>query len=120
MVIATVCGALAAHGLKERLTPAMLTAFETAVRYQFYQSLGLLAIGVLGANPAAEALDARLQSRLSMAAWLLLAGIVLFCGSLYALALGAPHVLGAVTPLGGASLILGWIAFVLAFRSAGR
>ena len=112
LAIATVCGALAAHGLSSRLSPQMLQVFDTGVRYQFYHSLGLLAIGVLQATRASR--------ELRRSAWLLAIGIALFSGSLYALAFGAPHALGVVTPIGGAALILGWIAFVLEIRPTDR
>ena len=120
IAIATICGALAAHGLKSHLTPQMLDAVETGVRYQFYHSLGLLAIGALAANRSVEAtgggaetVGGRTLRRLTLSVWLIVAGIVLFSGSLYALALGAPRALGAVTPVGGLALIIGWLAFVL-------
>jgi uncharacterized membrane protein YgdD (TMEM256/DUF423 family) len=103
-------GAFGAHGLKGRLSPEMLAVFETAVRYQMYHALALLivaaAIGHLG--------SARL---LVLAGWLFFAGIVLFSGSLYAMALGAGS-LGVVTPLGGLLFLTGWACLVL-FALAG-
>src|SRR5262249_9558388 len=85
-------GAFAAHGLRGRLTPEMLAVFETGVRYQMYHVFAILivaaAIGHLG--------SARL---LAIAGWCFLAGILLFSGSLYALALSGVGVLGAITPL---------------------
>src|SRR5579864_8113295 len=87
-------GAFGAHGLRSRLSADMLGVFETAVRYQMYHALALVAtaaaIGRLG--------DARL---LVTAGWAFVVGIVLFSGSLYALALSGVSVLGAITPLGG-------------------
>lgn len=94
-------GAFGAHGLRSRLSPEMLAVFETAVRYQMYHAFALLltaaAIGRLG--------DARW---LVVAGWCFAAGIVLFSGSLYALALTGVSVLGAVTPLGGVAFLIGW------------
>jgi uncharacterized membrane protein YgdD (TMEM256/DUF423 family) len=94
-------GAFGAHGLRSRLTPELLTVFETSVRYQMYHVFALLivsaAIGHLG--------NARL---LTMAGWFFFAGILIFSGSLYALALTGKGVLGAITPFGGLALLVGW------------
>ena len=99
-LIATIAGAFAAHALKDRLDPAMLAAFETGARYQMYHSLALLAVAALGDRlPDGEA---------TAAAWLFAAGIVLFCGSLYALALTGHRSLGMVTPFGGLAFMAGW------------
>jgi uncharacterized membrane protein YgdD (TMEM256/DUF423 family) len=102
---ATACGAFGAHALQSRLAPDRLHVYETAVRYHFFHALGLLAIGL-----AARTLDSGL---LRWSAILVIAGVLVFSGSLYALALGAPRPLGAVTPLGGLALIAGWIAFAI-------
>src|SRR5678809_882549 len=87
-------GAFGAHALRSRLSADLLAVFETAVRYQMYHAFAILivalAIGHIG--------EARL---LTMAGWSFVAGVVLFSGSLYALALSGVGVLGAVTPLGG-------------------
>ena len=110
LALATAAGALGAHSLKASLAPQSFELFETAIRYHFYHSLGLLGIGIVaGARPTRW---------IMRSAWLLLAGIVLFCGSLYALTFGAPRMLGVITPLGGAALILGWLSFAVAVRSA--
>jgi uncharacterized membrane protein YgdD (TMEM256/DUF423 family) len=103
LALATVAGALAAHTLKSHWAPERLDVFDTAVRYQFYQSLGLLGIGL--------ALRTFEAGTLRAAALLIVVGIIFFCGSLYALTLGAPRVIGAVTPLGGLALIAGWLVF---------
>jgi uncharacterized membrane protein YgdD (TMEM256/DUF423 family) len=100
---ATTCGAFGAHALQSRLSPDRLHVFETAVRYHFFHALGLLAIGL-----AVRTADSGL---LRWSAGLVITGVIVFSGSLYALALGAPRVLGAVTPLGGLALIAGWIVF---------
>jgi uncharacterized membrane protein YgdD (TMEM256/DUF423 family) len=104
-------GAFGAHGLRSRLSPDMLAVFETAVRYQMYHVFALLlvaaAMGRLG--------DARL---LSLAGWFFVAGIVLFSGSLYALALTGMATLGAITPVGGLAFLIGWAC--LAFYAAAR
>lgn len=103
---ATVLGALGAHALQARLAPDRLQVYDTAVRYHFYHALGLLAIGL-----AARAVDTGLMRS---AAILVIAGIVLFSGSLYALTFGAPRLIGVITPVGGVALILGWLAFAAA------
>ena len=111
LAAATACGAFGAHALQNRLAPDRLHVYETAVRYHFFHALGLLAIGL-----AIRALDSLL---LRWSAVLVIAGLIVFSGSLYALALGAPRPLGAVTPLGGLALIAGWIAFAAGvWRSA--
>lgn len=106
VALATVLGAFGAHALQARLTPERLDVYETAVRYQFYHSLGLLAIGVV----------ARMSPTplLKWAALLIVFGIVLFSGSIYALSFGAPRALGPITPLGGLALIAGWVLFAVA------
>jgi uncharacterized membrane protein YgdD (TMEM256/DUF423 family) len=101
-----VLGAFGAHALKERLSAEALSVWQTAVQYHFWHALALLA-----ASAAAGQLDA-LWAR--AAGWLFVAGVVVFSGSLYALALGAPRALGMITPLGGVALILGWIALAIA------
>jgi len=106
---ATVLGALGAHAL--RLSPDQLRVYETAVRYHFFHALGLLAIGLL--VRAADSALARFS------AGLIVSGIVLFSGSLYALTFGAPRGIGIVTPIGGVALIVGWIAFAAAALRAG-
>ncbi len=103
---ATLLGALGAHALQSRVAPDRLEVYETAVRYHFYHGLGLLAIGL-----AARAIDSGL---LRAAAILVIVGIVLFSGSLYALTFGAPRVIGVMTPVGGVALIAGWIVFAAA------
>jgi uncharacterized membrane protein YgdD (TMEM256/DUF423 family) len=103
LALATACGAFGAHALKSQLAPDRLQVWETAVRYHFFQSLGLLAVGL-----ALRGID---NGAVRAAAALIALGIVLFCGSLYALALGGPRLLGMVTPLGGLAWIAGWLCF---------
>ena len=103
LALATACGAFGAHALKSHLAPERLALWETAVRYQFFQGLGLLAVGLTMRGIDAAALRA--------AAALIALGVVLFCGSLYALACGAPRAIGALTPVGGAAWVAGWLVF---------
>jgi uncharacterized membrane protein YgdD (TMEM256/DUF423 family) len=86
----------------------MLAVWQTAVQYHAWHALGLLAIGLSTPSDC--------WSR--AAGWLLVAGIVLFSGSLYALALGAPRARGAVPPIGGLMFILGWLAFAFGIISS--
>jgi uncharacterized membrane protein YgdD (TMEM256/DUF423 family) len=102
-------GAFGAHGLKNRLSPDMLAIFETGVRYQMYHVFAVLivaaAIGHVG--------SARL---LTIAGWSFVAGMLIFSGSLYALALTSTTILGAITPFGGLAFLIGWAC--LAFFAA--
>ena len=109
---AVVIGAFGAHGLKARLPAEMLAVYQTGVQYHFYHALGLVLVGrALGHLPDSAALRA--------AGWLMAAGIVLFAGSLYALALSSEKGLGAIAPVGGAAFILGWGAFAWALLGSG-
>jgi uncharacterized membrane protein YgdD (TMEM256/DUF423 family) len=102
--LAVVLGAFGAHALREALDASALQVWHTAVEYQFWHALALLAV--------AHAPPSRLRD---LAAASILVGIVLFCGSLYALSLGAPRPVGAVTPIGGVALIAGWVLLAAAF-----
>jgi uncharacterized membrane protein YgdD (TMEM256/DUF423 family) len=105
-------GAFGAHALKARLAPDMQAIWQTAVQYHAWHALGLLAAGLLMMHrPDAPALG--------LAAWLFVAGIALFSGSLYALALSGVRGLGAITPFGGVAFLAGWLAFAwAAWRAA--
>lgn len=114
LALATIAGALGAHSLAGRWSAGKLGIYDTAVRYQFYQSLGLLAMGLVlrGLHPDELTSARRLRAqRLESAPRVLVVGIVAFCGSLYALSLGAPRWVGILTPFGGALLIVGWLLF---------
>ena len=114
LALATIAGALGAHTLLGHLSADRLAVYDTAVRYQFYHSLGLLVMGVLLGGLQPENLTAAKRTavqNLVSAPRALFSGIVLFCGSLYALSLGAPSWVGIVTPLGGVLLIGGWLFF---------
>ena len=110
-LIAVAAGAFGAHALRARLTPDMLAVFETAARYQMYHALGLLAVAWAAARWPGPA---------GAAGWLFVAGTVLFCGSLYLLALSGHRWLGAITPFGGLAFILGWAALVWGALVAAR
>lgn len=113
LAIAVAAGAFGAHGLKARVDEVALGWWQTAAAYHFYHGLGLLAVDRVAARTA----------RPRAAAWagrLLLAGLVLFSGSLYLMTLTGARWLGAVTPLGGTAWIAAWIALAVAARDGGR
>jgi uncharacterized membrane protein YgdD (TMEM256/DUF423 family) len=101
MFLAVALGAFGAHALKSRLTADMTGVWQTAVQYHAWHALAVFGLGLL-------MLHWPERTDLSIAAWLLLAGIVLFSGSLYALALSGVRGLGAVTPIGGVAFLAGW------------
>ncbi|CBL46028.1 Protein of unknown function (DUF423) [gamma proteobacterium HdN1] len=106
MALAVALGAFGAHGLKNRLPADLLAIYHTGVEYHIYHALGLLLVGVIaGVYPTA--------SGVQWAGGLLLAGILVFSGSLYALSLSGIRVLGAITPLGGLAFIAGWITLAV-------
>ncbi|HTP86364.1 MAG TPA: DUF423 domain-containing protein [Bryobacteraceae bacterium] len=108
LAIAVMLGAFGAHGLRTRLDAYSLDIWQRAVFYQFMHAFGLLVAPLFRISPRAR----------TWVCWLLLAGIVLFCGSLYALALTGTRVLGAVTPFGGLSFIAAWIVLAIAILRA--
>ncbi|PSR19613.1 DUF423 domain-containing protein [filamentous cyanobacterium CCP3] len=95
-------GAFATHALRAQLSDRLLTIFETGARYQMYHALALLVVALV----LAQGLGA--PGLLTAAGWAFVAGTVVFSGSLYALALTGQNLLGAVAPVGGALLMLGW------------
>jgi len=105
MATGIVVGALAAHALQKVLEARQLESLHTAVNYQLFNALGLLAIGLL---MRAEDLPA-----LRKVAGLLIAGILAFSGGIYLMLAGAPRFLGLVTPAGGILLIAGWAWFAV-------
>ena len=105
LALATVLGAFGAHALKAQLAPDRLQVYETAVRYHFFHALGLLGIGL-----TLRFVD---TGPVRWAALLVLVGVVLFSGSLYALTFGAPRIFGPITPLGGLALIAGWTSYAV-------
>lgn len=107
--LAVAAGAFGAHAPDGVLShPRGAEYWQLAVRYQMWHALGALGLGIL--------------SRFGVNARPVLicfgVGVLLFCGSLYAIALGGPRVLGAVTPFGGSALILGWVLLIRQARAA--
>ncbi len=104
--LAVAAGAFGAHGLRRRVAADLLVVFETGARYHMYHALGLVALGLFAAHrpgPLVQASGVALQ-----------VGIVLFSGSLYALALSGIRGLGAITPIGGVAFLVGWVLFAVA------
>jgi uncharacterized membrane protein YgdD (TMEM256/DUF423 family) len=99
-------GAFGAHALKDRLSSEMLAVFETGVRYQMYHAFAILIVAAAIAHLG----DARL---LVSAGWFFVAGVLLFSGSLYALALTGTGILGIITPIGGLLFLIGWVCLAV-------
>jgi uncharacterized membrane protein YgdD (TMEM256/DUF423 family) len=102
-LISVSAGAFGAHALRQRISPELLSVFETGARYQMYHALALFAV--------AWAWTRWPGSAIGLAGWMFLTGTVLFSGSLYLLALTDTRWLGAVTPLGGIAFLAGWFSF---------
>ncbi|WP_151777506.1 DUF423 domain-containing protein [Acinetobacter brisouii] len=107
LALAVIFGAFGAHGLKARATIDQLSWWHTATDYFFYHALGLLALAILAkVSP---------QFPIKVSFICIQIGIVFFCGSLYVMGLGLPRILGAITPVGGIFMIIGWL--VLAWNA---
>lgn len=104
-------GAFGAHALKERLPVEALAVYQTGVHYHLFHALGLIAVGLVATQIPASAY-------LKWSGWLMLAGIVLFSGSLYVLSVSGLRWMGMVTPFGGFAFILSWTLFVIAVLKA--
>lgn len=111
LALAVAIGAFGAHGLKSHISDEMLQIYKTGVEYHFYHALGLLLVGVLAVVMPSVSFK--------WTAILLSAGIILFSGSLYLLAITGIKALGAITPLGGLSFIAGWIMLFLSVWKKG-
>jgi uncharacterized membrane protein YgdD (TMEM256/DUF423 family) len=107
--LSVLAGAFGAHGLKERLDPHGLELWETAARYFMYSGLGLTLVGLVASQWPRPGFD--------WAGWTLFIGSLIFCDTVAWLALGGPRWLGAVTPLGGILMVVGFFLFAwTAFR----
>ena len=112
--LAVAFGAFGAHALKARVEPAMLEVYQTAVQYHFYHALGLFAVAMVAAHLPSGATGAVKWAGLSM-----IAGTVIFSGSLYVMSLTGQRWLGAITPVGGLAFISAWVLLAVAVaRSA--
>jgi len=108
-LLSVVIGAFGAHALKPLITAKMMAVFNTAVQYQMFHALALLILGVLLHTVVSTDLQ---MKRFQLAGKLFLVGLVLFCGSLYLLAITSVKILGAITPFGGLAFILGWLVLL--------
>ncbi len=108
LMLAVMASGLARHILTTRLTANFLDLFRVALEYQYYHGMGLIFIGLLAAR-------ARRVNTLRMAAIMMIAGLLLFCGSVYAVALGGDHSIAHLAPIGGSAFMAGWalVAFAL-------
>ncbi|MXY88987.1 MAG: DUF423 domain-containing protein [Gammaproteobacteria bacterium] len=104
--LAVALGAFGAHGLSARLTADLMATYQTAVQYHFYHALALFGVALLSSQFPAAALP-------RASGYLFLAGIVLFSGSLYLLALTGARWLGAVAPVGGLGFLAGWLCLCI-------
>ncbi|MFN0135839.1 MAG: DUF423 domain-containing protein [Phycisphaerae bacterium] len=103
--LAVALGAFGAHALKDRLTPDLLTIYQTGAHYHLAHALALSLVGIARRTKPATAL--------SVAGWAFLIGTVIFAGSLYALAITGIRQFGAITPIGGVAFMIGWIALAI-------
>ncbi len=99
-------GAFGAHAIRQRVTPELLDNWKTAADYQLWHALATIASGLVAVRWASGAAAA--------AGWCFVAGVVVFSGSLYALALTGRRKLGAITPFGGVLFLVGWGFLVVA------
>lgn len=106
-------GAFGAHMLEGRVADKYLDTWQTAVQYQMFHAIGLMAVAILMSSSLLGPL-----SSLNWAGYLMLAGIVIFSGSLYVLSLTGISILGAITPIGGLAFIAGWIMLIVAAAKA--
>ena len=105
-MLVVLIGAFGAHALKARLTVENMAVFQTGVQYHFYHAVGLILLGLI-------ALQIPITPYLRWSGWLMLVGIVLFSGSLYALSITNIHWLGMITPFGGLAFIIAWLLLTI-------
>ncbi|MBV7505136.1 DUF423 domain-containing protein [Bacillus sp. sid0103] len=105
--MAVALGAFGAHGLKDKLDAHYLDIWKTGVTYQMFHAIGILVVGLLIDKVAAA------SPQFTWSGWLMLAGIILFSGSLYVLSLTKIGILGAITPIGGVCFLAAWILMIV-------
>lgn len=110
-LLAVMLGAFGAHVLRARLSADLMAVYQTGIHYHLFHALGLLVVGLLATQLPTSV-------PLKWSGGLMLAGIVLFSGSLYVLSISGQRWLGAITPLGGVAFILAWALFVIAVLKA--
>lgn len=106
-MLVVVLGAFGAHSLRARIPAELLASYQTGILYHLFHALGLIAVGLIAAHLPASSL-------VRVSGWLMLAGTVLFSGSLYALAVSGVRALGMVTPFGGLAFIAAWLLLAVA------
>jgi uncharacterized membrane protein YgdD (TMEM256/DUF423 family) len=104
--LAVTLGAFGAHGLRARLSPEMMAVFQTGVQYHMYHALAIILVGGIMGHLSGWLIQS--------AGWCFVAGIVLFSGSLYLLAMTGVTILGAITPIGGLCFLAGWACLAFA------
>ena len=107
--LAVAIGAFARHSLEPKLSPESIAIFDIGARYHALHALGVVVVGILVAYGDPK--------RLRLAGWFLTGGIVIFAGSLYTLALTGMRLLGALAPVGGLSLMIGWVLVAYGFAA---
>ena len=105
-LLVVLIGAFGAHALKAKLTVENMAVFQTGVQYHFYHAVGLILLGLI-------ALQIPITPYLRWSGWLMLVGIILFSGSLYALSITNIRWLGMITPLGGTAFIIAWLLLTI-------
>lgn len=106
-------GAFGAHMLEGRVADKYLDTWQTAVQYQMFHSIGLMVVAILMSSSLIGSLGS-----LNWAGYLMLAGIIIFSGSLYVLSLTGISILGAITPIGGVAFIAAWVMVIVAAAKA--
>ena len=125
-LVGVALGAFGSHALRAKLPPERVATFETGVRYQMWHALALFVVVVVGGVRIADAglssayliAEGTTEWPAAVAGWLFVVGVVLFSGSLYALAFTGRRSLGAITPIGGLCLLGGWALLILAAATA--
>ncbi|HIV81614.1 MAG TPA: DUF423 domain-containing protein [Candidatus Salinicoccus merdavium] len=102
--ISVALGAFGAHGLEGKISDHYIAVWETAVQYQMFHAMGLIAIGIL---------IGMTDLSMNVAGWLMFAGIIFFSGSLYVLAVSGISILGAITPIGGVLFLAAWVMVII-------
>lgn len=106
MLIAVALGAFGAHIVRDLINDHYYTIYQTGVDYHMFHSLGILLVGILALKIPGK--------QINWSGWLLFIGIVIFSGSLYVLSLTGINIIGAITPIGGVSFLIGWLLLALA------
>lgn len=120
MALGILSGAFGAHMLQESLSDDLYRIFRTAVEYHYYHALGLLLIGVLLLRAESGRASSSALLWYHSSVWLIWAGVIIFCGTLYIYVLTSISWLGRITPIGGISFLLGWSCLIIALAKDGK